>query len=98
MDNTCVSDEFTNRGGFRLVEIKLRDVRGIEVHGYRLRSSSISFPLSLTCGILSQIFCIDAKMRFFFAGDRPGRAEIGRSSATGSPRFSITITPPSAAS
>ncbi len=54
--------------------------------------------LSLTCGIRAHIFRMDAKIRAFLpAGIRRGEL-TGRSSATGSPRRSITITPPSAAS
>ncbi len=54
--------------------------------------------LSLTCGIRAHIFPMEAKIRAFLpAGIRRGEL-TGRSSATGSPRRSITITPPSAAS
>lgn len=56
------------------------------------------FVLSLTRGIRSQTFCMDAKIRAFFAAAMR-RGEVGgRNSATGSPRLSITITAPSAAS
>ena len=56
------------------------------------------FVLSLTCGIRSQIFCMDAKIRAFFAAAMGCGAVTGRNSATGSPRLSITMTAPSDAS
>jgi hypothetical protein len=56
------------------------------------------FVLSLTRGIRAQILRIDAKIRAFLVAAMRGRAVIGRNSATGSPRRSITIMPPSAAS
>ena len=56
------------------------------------------FVLSLTRGIRSQTLCMDAKMRAFFAAAMRRGEVTGRNSATGSPRLSITITPPSAAS
>ncbi len=56
------------------------------------------FVLSLTRGIRSQTFCMDTKIRAFFAAVMCGGEVTGRNSATGSPRLSITMTPPSAAS
>lgn len=56
------------------------------------------FVLSLTGGIRFQTLCMDAKIRAFFAAAMRGGEVTGRNSATGSPRLSITITPPSAAS
>jgi hypothetical protein len=56
------------------------------------------FVLSLTRGIRSQTLCIDAKIRAFFAATMRRGEVTGRNSATGSPRLSITITAPSAAS
>ena len=56
------------------------------------------FVLSLTRGIRSQTFCMDAKILAFFAATMRRGEVTGRNSATGSPRLSITITPPSAAS
>jgi hypothetical protein len=54
--------------------------------------------LSRTLGIPAHIFRMDLKIRSFLsAGIRAGEVS-GRNSATGSPRRSITITPPSAAS
>jgi hypothetical protein len=54
--------------------------------------------LSPTSGMRAQTSSIDEKIRaFFVAGIRDGE-ETGRSSATGSPRRSIVMTPPSAAS
>ena len=54
--------------------------------------------LSLTCGIRAQIFRMEAKIRAFFAAGMRGGEVMGRNSATGSPRRSITIMPPPAAS
>jgi hypothetical protein len=56
------------------------------------------FVLSLTCGIRAQILRIEVKIRAFLLAAIGGGAAMGRNSATGSPRRSITITPPSAAS
>ena len=56
------------------------------------------FVLSLTQGIRSQTLCMDAKIGAFFAATMRRGEVTGRNSATGSPRLSITITPPSAAS
>jgi len=56
------------------------------------------FVLSLTRGIRSQTLCMDVKIRAFFAAAMRRGEVTGRNSATGSPRLSITITPPSAAS
>ena len=56
------------------------------------------FVLSLALGILAQTFFMDAKIRAFFAAAMRGGAITGRNSATGSPRRSITMMPPSAAS
>lgn len=54
--------------------------------------------LSLTCGIRAQILRMEVKIcAFLWAAIRCGEV-MGRNSATGSPRRSITITPPSAAS
>jgi len=54
--------------------------------------------LSPACGIRAQTLRMEANIRAFLpAGMRSGEA-MGRSSATGSPRRSITIIPPSAAS
>ena len=54
--------------------------------------------LSPNCGIRAQIFRMELKILAFLAVGMPGRAVIGRNSATGSPRRSITIMPPSATS
>ena len=56
------------------------------------------FALSLTRGIRAQILRMEVKIRAFLAADMHGGAVTGRNSATGSPRRSITIMPPSAAS
>jgi hypothetical protein len=56
------------------------------------------FVLSLTRGIRFHTFCMDAKIRAFFAAAMRRGEVTGRNSATGSPRLSITITPPSAGS
>ena len=56
------------------------------------------FVLSLTRDIRFQTLCMDAKIRAFFAAAMRRGELTGRNSATGSPRRSITITPPSAAS
>ena len=54
--------------------------------------------LSLTFGIRSQTFLMELKIRVFLpAGMRSGEV-MGRNSATGWPRRSIAIVPPSAAS
>ena len=54
--------------------------------------------LSLTCGIRAQTFRMEVKIRAFVpTGMRAGEV-MGRNSATGSPRRSITIMPPSEAS
>ena len=55
------------------------------------------FVLSLTQGIRSQTLCMDAKIGAFFAATMRRGEVTGRNSATGSPRLSIAITPPSAA-
>jgi len=56
------------------------------------------FELSATCGIRAQISRMESKIRAFVpAGMRAG-AVMGRNSATGSPRRSMTITPPCSAS
>jgi len=54
--------------------------------------------LSLTCGIRAQILRMEVKIRAFLAAGMRGGAEMGRNSAIGAPRRSITITSPSAAS
>ena len=54
--------------------------------------------LSLTCGIRAQILRMEVKIRAFLAAGMGRGAVMGRNSATGSPRRSITIVPPSAAS
>src|SRR5579862_5355695 len=56
------------------------------------------FVLSLTCGIRAQIFRMEVKIRAFLPAGIRGKDMMGRNSATGSPRRSITIMPPSAAS
>ena len=56
------------------------------------------FVLSLTLGILAQILFMEVKIRAFLAAAMRGGAMTGRNSATGSPRRSITMMPPSAAS
>ncbi len=103
VDDLCLSHKRTNprRSGF--IEIEFRNIRRVEIHGdspwrYRLRSSSRIFVLSSTCGIRSQIFRIEEKIRAFRAPGRLAREVSGRNSATGSPRRSITMTPPSEAS
>jgi hypothetical protein len=54
--------------------------------------------LSPTCGMRAQICRMDAKSRAFALVVIPDAALKGRNSATGSPRRSITMTLPSAAS
>ena len=54
--------------------------------------------LSPTCGIRAQIFRMEAKIRAFFAAGMRGEELMGRNSATGSPRRSITMMSPPAAS
>jgi len=65
---------------------------------FMLRSSSRIFVLSLTCGIRAQIFRMEVKIRAFLPAGIRGGEVMGRNSATGSPRRSITIMPPSEAS
>jgi hypothetical protein len=93
-----IPDELADAGGFRFIEVELRYIGRVEIQGYRPRSSSMIFVLSLTRGIRSQTFRMDAKIRAFLAAAMRRGEVIGRNSATGSPRLSITITPPSAAS
>ena len=54
--------------------------------------------LSVTWGIRAHSFCIDEKMRAFFAEGILEGDVMGRNSATGSPRRSIRMMAPSAAS
>lgn len=54
--------------------------------------------LSPACGIRSQILRMEVKIRAFLPAGIRGGAVMGRNSATGSPRGSITIVPPPAAS
>lgn len=54
--------------------------------------------LSLTCGMRAQILCMEVKIRALFLTVMGAGAVMGRNSATGSPRRSIRITQPSAAS
>ena len=54
--------------------------------------------ISPTCGMRDQIGYMDAKIRALALAVMPDEGVSGRSSATGSPRLSITIAPPSAAS
>lgn len=54
--------------------------------------------LSLTCGIRAQILLMEEKIRAFLPAGMRDRAVRGPNSATGSPRRSITMIPPSAAS
>ena len=54
--------------------------------------------LLLTCGIRAQILRMEVKSRAFLPAAMRGGAVMGRNSATGSPRRSITMMPPSAAS
>ena len=54
--------------------------------------------LSPTRGARSHILCMDAKIRAFFAAAMRRGEVTGRNSATASPRLSMTITAPSAAS
>jgi len=56
------------------------------------------FVLSPTRGIRAQIRLMEVKIRAFRAAGMRGVAVIGRNSATGSPRRSITMIPPSEAS
>jgi hypothetical protein len=98
IDRIRMPDKIADAGRLRFIEVELRYIGCVEIQGYRLRSSSMISALSLTRGIRSQTLCMDAKIRAFFAAAmRRGEAN-GRNSATGSPRLSITITPPSAAS
>ena len=90
-DIFCRSDEFSDRWSVPLVDVVLGDVRRIKIHGQR--SSSRKLPLSPgTEGNRRQISVRSGSFVsvLFF--------EMGRSSATGSPRRSIRITVPSAAS
>jgi len=99
IDRIRIPDEFADAGGFRFIEVELRYIGRVEIQGYyRPRSSSMIFVLSLTRGIRFQTLCMDAKIRAFFAATMRRGEVTGRNSATGSPRLSITITPPSAAS
>jgi hypothetical protein len=52
----------------------------------------------VTCGIRAQIFRMEVKIRAFLPAGIRGGEVMGRNSATGSPRRSITIMPPSEAS
>jgi hypothetical protein len=98
IDRVRIPDKIADAGGLGFIEVELRYIGRVEIQGYRSRSSSMIFVLSLTRGIRSQTLCMDAKIRAFrAAGMRRGEV-TGRNSATGSPRLSITITPPSAAS
>ena len=98
IDRIRIPDELADAGGLRFIEVELRYIGRVEIQGYRPRSSSMIFVLSLTRGIRSQTLCMDAKIRAFFAATMRRGEVTGRNSATGSPRLSITITPPSAAS
>src|SRR5580658_8260301 len=98
IDRVRIPDKIADAGGLGFIEVELRYIGRVEIQGYRSRSSSMIFVLSLTRGIRSQTLCMDARLRAFRAAGM-GRGEVtGRNSATGSPRLSITITPPSAAS
>src|SRR5579862_3258096 len=93
------SDKFANPLRFGLVEIEFGNIRSVQVHGvYRSRSSSIIFVLSPNWGIPAQISCMESKIAAFVSAGRLNGVVIGRNSAIGSPRRSISITPPSAAS
>src|SRR6266446_6941342 len=84
-------DHGTHTLGIRLIHVELGDVGGVQVH--RQRSSSRNLLLSPgTCGMLAQNSFMSGGSTFFFL------VVNGRSSATGSPRRSIVITSPSAAS
>ena len=98
IDRVRIPDELADAGGFRFIEVELRYIGRVEIQDYRPRSSSMILVLSLTRGIRSQTLCMDAKIRAFFAAAMRRGEVTGRNSATGSPRLSITITPPSAAS
>ena len=54
--------------------------------------------VSLTRGIRAQILRMEVKILAFLSAAIRGEAEMGRNSATGAPRRSITITSPSEAS
>src|ERR1700679_726882 len=92
-------DKLPNTRRFGFIQIEFCDVGRVEIHrGYRLRSSSMISVLSVALGILAQTLFMEAKILAFFAASMRGDAVTGRNSATGSPRRSITIRPPSAAS
>jgi hypothetical protein len=94
IDRIRIPDKIADAGGLRFIEVELRYIGRIEIQAYRRRSSSMMFVLSLTRGIRSQSFCMDAKIRAYFAATMRRGEVTGRNSATGSPRLSITITPP----
>jgi hypothetical protein len=99
IDGIRFSDKLANAGRITFIELELCDVGRVKTHGlYRLRSSSRIFVLSLTCGIRAQILRIEVKICAFLRASMRAGAVMGRNSATGSPRRSITIMPPSAAS
>lgn len=99
MDNIRFSDELANPRRIWFVEVEFCDVGRVEIHdGYRFRSSSRISVLSLTGGMRAQILRMEAKIRAFLPAAIGAGAVMGRNSATGSPRRSITIMPPSAAS
>src|ERR1035438_10616537 len=96
MDNIRFSNKFANPRRFWFIEVEFCDVGRVEIHdGYRFRSSSRIFVLSLTCGIRAQILRMEVKIRAFLPAAIGAGAGMGGNSATGSPRRSITIMPPS---
>src|SRR5690349_4864320 len=98
IDRIRLPDKIADLRGLRFIEVELRYIGRVEIQGYRPRSSSMIFVLSPTRGSRSQTFCMDAKIRTFFAATMRRGEVTGRNSATGSPRLWITMIPPSAAS
>ena len=78
------SNQFTNLHGIRFIQIKLRDLASVEIHGdYRSRSSSIVLVLSLLIGIRSQTSFMERKIRSFTELGMLDLPVSGRNSATG---------------
>src|SRR5690348_15323302 len=99
MKDVRLPDKFADPDRFRFVQVELHDIRRVQIHGgYRSRSSSSAWVLSPDSGSLAQIACIERKIRAFLAAAIPVAVPSGRSSATGSPRRSMMMTSPSAAS
>jgi len=100
VDRVGCPHKFSNPRRFGFVEIELDDNTGCQDTRRSIgsRSSSTIPVLSASCGMRAQISRMESKIRAFMASGIRDGAVIGRSSATGSPRRSITIVPPSATS